>query len=69
MAQNAVRSHNGIQVLVKLLHPPSRWPLIKVIFGIFLIFICMTVQKMLPVLECQNLYLQATVKYTFTGNS
>lgn len=30
MAQNAVRLHYGLPVLVKLLHPPSRWPLIKV---------------------------------------
>uniref|UniRef100_F7AEC5 Beta-catenin n=1 Tax=Ciona intestinalis TaxID=7719 RepID=F7AEC5_CIOIN len=29
MAQNAVRLHYGLPVLVKLLHPPSRWPLIK----------------------------------------
>lgn len=32
MAQNAVRLHYGLQVIVKLLHPPSRWPLIKVIY-------------------------------------
>lgn len=31
MAQNAVRLHYGLPVVVKLLHPPSHWPLIKVI--------------------------------------
>ena len=30
MAQNSVRLHYGIPITVKLLHPPSRWPLIKV---------------------------------------
>lgn len=30
MAQNAVRLHYGLPVVVKLLHPPSHWPLIKV---------------------------------------
>ena len=29
-AQNAIRLHYGLPILVKLLHPPSRWPLIKV---------------------------------------
>ena len=29
-AQNAVRIHYGLSFLVKLLSPPSRWPLIKV---------------------------------------
>ena len=33
MAQNAVRLHYGLPVLVKLLHPPSRWPLIKAVVG------------------------------------
>lgn len=32
MAQNAVRLHYGLPVVVKLLHPPSHWPLIKVNF-------------------------------------
>ena len=30
VAQNAVRYHNGIRTLVRLLDPPSKWPLIKV---------------------------------------
>uniref|UniRef100_A0A1W7RB03 Armadillo segment polarity protein n=1 Tax=Hadrurus spadix TaxID=141984 RepID=A0A1W7RB03_9SCOR len=34
MAQNAVRLHYGLQVIVKLLHPPSRWPLIKAVIGL-----------------------------------
>lgn len=34
MAQNAVRLHYGLPVLVKLLHPPSRWPLIKAVVGL-----------------------------------
>lgn len=34
MAQNAVRLHYGLPVLVKLLHPPSRWPLIKATVGL-----------------------------------
>ena len=29
-AQNDVRNHYGLSFLVKLLSPPSRWPLIKV---------------------------------------
>lgn len=33
-AQNAVRLHYGLPVLVKLLHPPSRWPLIKAVIGL-----------------------------------
>lgn len=34
MAQTAVRLHYGLQVIVKLLHPPSRWPLIKAVIGL-----------------------------------
>ncbi|XP_017778123.1 PREDICTED: armadillo segment polarity protein-like [Nicrophorus vespilloides] len=34
MAQNAVRLNNGIQVIIKLLSPPSRWPLIKAVIGL-----------------------------------
>ena len=34
MAQNAVRLHYGLPVLVKLLQPPSRWPLIKAVMGL-----------------------------------
>ena len=34
MAQNAVRLHYGLPVLVKLLHPPSQWPLIKAVVGL-----------------------------------
>ena len=34
MAQNAVRLHYGLPVLVKLLQPPSRWPLIKAVVGL-----------------------------------
>ncbi|XP_015123265.1 armadillo segment polarity protein isoform X1 [Diachasma alloeum] len=34
MAQNAVRINYGIQVIVKLLHPPSRWPLVKAVIGL-----------------------------------
>lgn len=33
-AQNAVRIHYGLPVLVKLLHPPSRWPLVKAVIGL-----------------------------------
>lgn len=33
-AQNAVRFHYGLPVLIKLLHPPSRWPLIKAVIGL-----------------------------------
>jgi len=33
-AQNAVRHHYGLPVLVKLLHPPSQWPLIKAVVGL-----------------------------------
>ena len=34
MTQNAVRLNYGIQVIVKLLLPPSRWPLIKAVIGL-----------------------------------
>jgi len=34
MAQNNVRLHYGLPVIVKLLHPPSRWPLIKAVIGL-----------------------------------
>ena len=34
MAQNAVRTNYGIQVIVKLLQPPSRWPLVKAVIGL-----------------------------------
>uniref|UniRef100_A0A023F5L4 Armadillo segment polarity protein n=2 Tax=Triatoma infestans TaxID=30076 RepID=A0A023F5L4_TRIIF len=34
MAQNAVRLNYGLQVIVKLLNPPSRWPLIKAVIGL-----------------------------------
>ncbi|XP_076240594.1 armadillo isoform X2 [Calliopsis andreniformis] len=32
--QNSIRLNYGIQVIVKLLHPPSRWPLIKAVIGL-----------------------------------
>ncbi|XP_063531209.1 armadillo segment polarity protein isoform X2 [Cydia strobilella] len=34
MAQNAVRLHYGLPVIVKLLSPPSRWPLVKAVVGL-----------------------------------
>lgn len=34
MAQNAVRLSNGLPVICNLLHPPSRWPLIKAVIGL-----------------------------------
>ncbi|KAL4714187.1 hypothetical protein ACJJTC_008541 [Scirpophaga incertulas] len=34
MAQNAVRVHYGLPVIVKLLQPPSRWPLVKAVVGL-----------------------------------
>ncbi|XP_078452947.1 catenin beta-1-like isoform X2 [Lampetra fluviatilis] len=34
MAQNAVRLHYGLPVVVKLLQPPSHWPLIKADVGL-----------------------------------
>lgn len=33
-AQNAIRHIKGIQVIVKLLQPPSRWPLVKAAIGL-----------------------------------
>lgn len=33
-AQNSIRMNNGLWVIVKLLHPPSRWPLIKAVIGL-----------------------------------
>ncbi|XP_071493354.1 catenin beta [Diadema antillarum] len=34
LCQNAVRLHFGIPAVVKLLHPPSKWPLIKATVGL-----------------------------------
>ncbi|XP_047368126.1 armadillo segment polarity protein isoform X3 [Vespa velutina] len=34
MAQNSVRLNYGIQIIVKLLNPPSRWPLAKAVIGL-----------------------------------
>ncbi|XP_065193876.1 catenin beta-like isoform X2 [Sycon ciliatum] len=34
VAQNAVRHHHGVRVLVRLLDPPSKWPLIKAVLGL-----------------------------------
>ncbi|XP_024082640.1 armadillo segment polarity protein-like isoform X2 [Cimex lectularius] len=34
MAQNSVRMNYGLQVIVKLLEPPSRWPLVKAVIGL-----------------------------------
>ncbi|XP_049790665.1 armadillo segment polarity protein isoform X1 [Schistocerca nitens] len=34
MAQNAVRANYGMQVIVKLLQAPSRWPLVKAVIGL-----------------------------------
>lgn len=34
LAQNQVRLHYGLPGVVKLLHPPSRWPLIKAVIGL-----------------------------------
>lgn len=34
LAQNAVRVNYGLQVIVKLLQPPSRWPLVKAVIGL-----------------------------------
>lgn len=34
LAQNAVRNNYGLPIIVKLLHPPSRWPLIKAVIGL-----------------------------------
>lgn len=33
-AQNAVRMYNGLPLLIKLLQPPSRWPLMKAVMGL-----------------------------------
>ncbi|CAL4154381.1 unnamed protein product [Meganyctiphanes norvegica] len=33
-AQNACRTQNGIPIIVNLLQPPSRWPLIKAVIGL-----------------------------------
>merc|ERR1711976_185228 len=34
MAQNAVRLQGGLPTIVRLMHPPSRWPLIKAVVGL-----------------------------------
>ena len=34
VAQNAVRLREGISAVAQLLHPPSRWPLVKAVIGL-----------------------------------
>ena len=34
VAQNAVRLREGIPAVAQLLHPPSRWPLVKAVIGL-----------------------------------
>ena len=34
VAQNAVRLRDGISAVAQLLHPPSRWPLVKAVIGL-----------------------------------
>ena len=34
MAQNVVRLQGGLPVITRLLHPPSKWPLIKATIGL-----------------------------------
>merc|ERR1719392_433192 len=34
LAQNAVRLNGGLPTIVRLMHPPSRWPLIKAVIGL-----------------------------------
>ena len=34
MAQNAARLQGGIPTISRLLHPPSRWPLVKAVIGL-----------------------------------
>ena len=34
VAQNAVRLQGGLPTIVRLMHPPSRWPLVKAVIGL-----------------------------------
>ena len=34
VAQNTVRLHEGLPAIARLLHPPSRWPLVKAVIGL-----------------------------------
>jgi len=34
VSQNAVRLQGGLQQIVRLMHPPSRWPLVKAVIGL-----------------------------------
>ena len=34
VAQNAVRLQSGLPTIVRLMHPPSRWPLVKAVIGL-----------------------------------
>ena len=34
VAQNAVRLQGGLSTIVRLMHPPSRWPLVKAVIGL-----------------------------------
>ena len=34
VSQNAVRLQGGLPTIVRLMHPPSRWPLVKAVIGL-----------------------------------
>ena len=34
LAQNTVRLQGGLPTIVRLMHPPSRWPLVKAVIGL-----------------------------------
>ena len=46
MAQNAVRLSGGRPVIVRLLQPPSRWPLIKGIYHYKTLLVCSSIKDL-----------------------
>jgi catenin beta 1 len=46
MAQNAVRLSGGLPVIVRLLQPPSRWPLIKGIYHYKTLLVCSSIKDL-----------------------
>lgn len=55
MAQNAVRLQaNGIEAVARLLHPPSRWPLVKAVIGLIR-NLALRSANLAPLRECQTI--------------
>ena len=54
VAQNAVRLRDGISAVAHLLHPPSRWPLVKAVIGLIR-NLALCAANLAPLRECQTI--------------